>query len=84
MEKDNKSEGKGKMLDENGSQYDGEWKYDKREGKGKMTYNDGKIEEGNYVNVQFQNQGYLWKIYFLILKIEYLQSFMIFLKFIIK
>ena len=48
--KDNKREGKGTMLYNNGDKYEGEWKNDVIEGRGKFYWNDGEIYEGDWKN----------------------------------
>jgi hypothetical protein len=40
--------GYGKMIYDNGNEYDGEWKYNKRDGKGSTKYNSGNLYTGTY------------------------------------
>ena len=51
---DEKPEGKGKYIYENGEYYIGEFKSGERHGKGILYYSDGKIKQkGNWINDEF-------------------------------
>ena len=49
-----KREGNGKYIWENGNYYIGQWKNSLRNGKGTMYYSNGKIKhEGDWINGEF-------------------------------
>jgi len=48
MWEDDKAHGKGKYMNSNGTEYDGDWVYDKQEGQGKQTWPDNSSYSGGY------------------------------------
>ena len=58
-----KFEGKGKYIYDNGEYYIGEWKNGLRNGKGKYYYKNGNIRyEGDFVNDKAEGNGkYIWE-----------------------
>ena len=52
---DNKFQGIGKYIDEDGDYYEGEWLNDKKHGKGKEYYKNGDIKyEGEFIDDKYQ------------------------------
>ena len=58
--KNDKIEGKGKMIWKTGQVYEGEWSNNLKEGKGIETYTDGAKYEGNFKNSKFEGKGVLY------------------------
>ena len=58
--KNDKIEGKGKMIWKTGEVYEGEWSNNLKEGKGIETYPDGEKYEGNFKNSKFEGKGVLY------------------------
>ena len=58
--KNDKIEGKGKMIWKTGEVYEGEWSNNLKEGKGIETYTDGAKYEGNFKNSKFEGKGVLY------------------------
>ena len=48
--KNNKRDGRGRVVFDDGAKYEGDWKADKKEGKGKYTYASGAIYDGYWSN----------------------------------
>ena len=57
--KNDKIEGKGKMIWKNGCIYEGEWSNNLKEGKGKAIFKDGSIYEGEWSNNLKEGKGIL-------------------------
>ena len=58
--KNDKIEGKGKMIWKTGEVYEGEWSNNLKEGKGIETYTNGEKYEGNFKNSKFEGKGVLY------------------------
>ena len=55
--KDNKANGKGRLIHADGDIYDGYWKDDKAHGFGEYTHTDGAKYEGEWVDDKQHGQG---------------------------
>ena len=58
--KNDKIEGKGKMIWKDGEVYEGEWSNNLKEGKGIETWMDGQKYEGNFKNSKYEGKGVLY------------------------
>jgi len=58
--KNDKIEGKGKMIWKDGSIYEGEWSNNLKEGKGIQIWPNGQKYEGNFKNSKFEGKGVLY------------------------
>ena len=58
--KNDKIEGKGKMIWKAGSIYEGEWSNNLKEGKGIQIWPNGQKYEGNFKNSKFEGKGVLY------------------------
>ena len=58
--KNDKIEGKGKMIWKTGEVYEGEWSNNLKEGKGIHTFSDGEKYEGNFKNSKYEGKGVLY------------------------
>ena len=58
--KNDKIEGKGKMIWKSGGIYEGEWSNDLKEGKGFEVFPSGQKYEGNFKNSNYEGKGVLY------------------------